>query len=122
MEMEPRPPPHSPHHLPPGPNLEGPELNTEGQQWMTLSPGLPGREPSDGAWLVGAERRPGRNPAAGRRGKKHSDKATAVTSSVWDTRPWAKGSSSAVAGATRMLWPRHTEVSDNTCVLTQQKP
>lgn len=53
---------------------------------------------------------------------KHSDEATAVTSSVWDTRPWAKGSSSAVAGAARMLRPRHTEVSHDTCVLTQQIP
>lgn len=37
----------------------------------------------------------------------HRGGATSVTSSVWDTRPSAKGSSSAVAGAARMLRPGH---------------
>lgn len=48
---------------------------------------------------------------------KHGDKATSVTSSVWDTCPSVKGSSSAVAGAARMLQPRHTEISHGGWVL-----
>lgn len=43
------------------------------------------------------------------------DKATSSTSSVWDTFPSVKGSSSAVAGAARILRPRHTEVSRDGC-------
>lgn len=48
-------------------------------------------------------------------GRKHGDEATTTTSSVWDTCPSVKGSSSAVAGAARMLWPRHTEASHDGC-------
>lgn len=40
-------------------------------------------------------------------GDGHRGRATSVTSSVWDTCPSAKGSSSAVAGAARMLRPGH---------------
>ena len=49
----------------------------------------------------------------GRWQRKHGDKAIRVTSSVWDTRPWAKGSSSAVAGAARTLRSGHTEIGHN---------
>lgn len=51
----------------------------------------------------------------GEEGRKHRGKATAITSSVWDTCPSAKGSSSAVAGADRMLQPKHTEVGQCSC-------
>ena len=70
---------------------------------MTLSSGLPAGAPVVEHACSGADRRPRRSPGAGRWQRKCSDKASTVTSSVWDTRPWAKGSSSAVAGAARML-------------------
>lgn len=53
LEMEPSPTPATRLHLPPGSNLERPELNTEGQPWMTLSPGLPGQDPAVEHGLLG---------------------------------------------------------------------
>ena len=87
---------------------------------MALSPGLPAGAPVTEHGCSGADRRAGRSPGAWRWRRKCSDRATTVTSSVWDTRPWAKGSSSAVAGAARMLRSGHTEVGYNSWVLAQQ--
>ena len=89
---------------------------------MTLSSGLPAGDPVIEHARSGADRRPCRGPGAGRGQRKCSDKASTVTSSVWDTRPWAKGSSSAVAGAARMLQSGHTEVGHNTWVMPRQTP
>ena len=87
---------------------------------VTLSPGLPAGAPVMEHGCSGADRRARRSPGARRWRGKRSDKASTATSSVWDTRPWARGSSSAVAGAARMLRSGHTEVGYNSWVLARQ--
>ena len=87
---------------------------------VTLSPGLPAGAPVTEHGCSGADRRARRSPGTRRWRRKLSDKASTATSSVWDTRPWARGSSSAVAGAARMLWSGHTEVGYNSWVSARQ--
>lgn len=100
------------HTVPPrGPSLQTPGSKRHRPVVTNPEPGLQARHPAPAhgslgqkAGRAGAQPRHARSREAG---QKRDDRATTVTSSVWDTCPSAKGSSSAVAGAARMLRTTH---------------